>query len=814
MALQSSGQITLSEIWSEYNSGATPGANENISLGSLSVNTADGGGDPDAMSEFYGLSSAPALVNTENFAVSTWTGNNGTQSIDAAPAGKSAEFNGTSSYINLGTGLSGLSGLLNQKVSQSVSFWMNTSFTGISGNSTIYSVYYGNGISLNVYYFADGTLFFFTRYSGNATSFTTTQTFNDSKWHHIAVSIDIPNLQRKIYIDNTLASTQALSSAAYGGSGLDIGVALGTVGNFNTQYYRGKLDQVRIYSSVLSSQDVTNLYNETNVPTANLLAHYKLDGNANDSAGSYNGTATNITYAADAAVGPSISGQAAYFNVSNCYITINDATALRLIGDYNISYWVKQNSISGVQRHINKDDAQDFSGGYATYANGGQISFGHNNGSNGNWDTGYYISANTWYHICVTYSDSGNIRRFYVNGSQHSTFYTSANLTGENDKLFFGCYGDQSPSGQYLKGQLDQVRIYSAALSAAEVFNLFTETNPRTSNLVAHYKLDGNANDETGNYNGAPANISWVGSDFRPDLVWIKSRTQPGWHNVNDTVRGARKQLYTNSTQTETSTTNELQSFDSRGFTLSNSSNVNGVDTYVAWSWKAGGAAVSNTSGSITSQVSANQTASLSIVSYTTSSSPEGDTIGHGLSSAPEMIIAKSRTSADAWPVYHKDLPFGYQDGLTLNTSNAGFSSADNMLWYSAPTSSLFSIGRWHTASRPNIAYCFHSVDGYQKVGSYTGNGSSNGPTVTTGFQPRWVMIKCSSQGNSYQGWFIHDSARTISGGYTNGLTANSNSAEFSNSALPTFLSNGFKINASGGEYNASGQTYIYLAIA
>ena len=116
-------------------------------------------------------------------------------------------------------------------------------------------------ISVNIYYFTNGTLYFLTRYSNNSTTFTTTQTFNDSQWHHISVTIDVPNLKRKIYIDNSLVSTQALSSASYGGSGTT-GVALGTNGNFNTQYYKGDLDQIRIYSTVLTSDQVTELYNE------------------------------------------------------------------------------------------------------------------------------------------------------------------------------------------------------------------------------------------------------------------------------------------------------------------------------------------------------------------------------------------------------------------------------------------------------------------------------------------------------------------------------------------------------------------------
>ena len=166
-------------------------------------------------------------------------------------------------YIDLGRDSNGLSGVLNQKVSQSVSFWMNASSPGLAGNSVIYSVYAGGGISLNIYYFADGTLYFFTRYSNVSTDYQTVQTFNDSQWHHIAVSIDIPNLQRKVYIDNILVSTQSLPSNSYGAAGTDIGVAIGTNGNFNTQYYNGRLDQLRIFNKPITASEVTTLYNET-----------------------------------------------------------------------------------------------------------------------------------------------------------------------------------------------------------------------------------------------------------------------------------------------------------------------------------------------------------------------------------------------------------------------------------------------------------------------------------------------------------------------------------------------------------------------
>lgn len=814
MALQSSGQITLSEIWSEYNSGATPGANQNISLGSLSVNTADGGGDPDAMSEFYGLSSAPPFVNTENFDISLYTGNGGANSIDAAPAGKSAVFNGSSGYVQLP-----LSSFFGQKRTCSISLWFKAGTQ--SNNGTIFIDYSGR-YNIEIRLLTNGTIATQTYYGTlPSTITTTTSTYNDNNWHHIVVVNDISAGTRKTYIDGSQVLSGSLPSGTFSGS-TNYAVTLGvlkTSSPISGTYYNGKIDQVRIYDTALSASDVINLYNETNVPTANLIAYYKLDGNANDSAGSYNATATSITYAPDVPVGPSLSGKAAHFNGSNGYISVNDSTALRLIGDYTISYWVKQNNISGAQRHLNKDDAQDHSAGWGMYTYNGQVSITHNNGSNNNWDTGFYISPNTWYHLCVTYSDSGNIRRFYVNGSQHSTFYTSANLTGENDYLFFGAYGDQftPPAGQYLNGSLDQVRIYSATLSAAEVFNLFTETNARTSNLVAHYKLDGNANDETGNYNGTPANISWVGIDFRPDLVWIKDRDGAYNHALFNSVIGYgtasdSNALVSNNDQYEgwaSPAYGYLSSFNASGFDLSQGSiNTDSISRngakYAAWAWKAGGPAVTNTDGTTTSQVSANQAAGFSIVKVNSAVGTAADVIGHGLSQAPEMIIYKTISTTGNWSVYHSAL--GNTKGVYLNLTNAEVTSI--YFWNNtSPTSSVFTA--WGSQGNAHIAFCFHSVSGYQKVGSYIGAGTSQ--TISVGFQPRFVMIKRATGGN-LNGWVLSDYKR----GAGKNLFANTSQVEANESAYgPTsFTSNGFTLAQNGGNTNASGSKYIYLAIA
>jgi hypothetical protein len=161
---------------------------------------------------------------------------------------------------------------------------------------------------------------------------------------------------------------------------------------------------------------------------------------------------------------------------------------------------------------------------------------------------------------------------------------------------------------------------------------------------------------------------------------------------------------------------------------------------YVAWNWKASNAtAVSNTEGSITSQVSANTTAGFSIVSYTGTGAAA--TVGHGLGVVPKMVIVKSRSGAYAWTVYNASVGATYR--LRLNeTAAAALSSEFNN---TTPTSTVFSVDGTLTvngSTETYVAYCFHDVEGYSKFGSYTGNGSTDGPFVYTGFRPAWVMVK------------------------------------------------------------------------
>jgi len=305
------------------------------------------------------------------------------------------------------------------------------------------------------------------------------------------------------------------------------------------------------------------------------------------------------------------------------------------------------------------------------------------------------------------------------------------------------------------------------------------------------------------------------GVSMQPDFVWLKSRSNSRDHRLMDTVRGINNVLQSNLTSAEFAGS-ALSSINSSGFTLNTTDNQNvASETYVGWQWKAGGTAVSNTAGSITSSVSANTTAGFSVVTWTGTAS--GATVGHGLGVAPKMIIIKNRSSVANWAVWHTSYGGSTNtDYQYLNDTMAkGGGGAANNWNGTAPTSSVFSVGDTAASNGSSalmVAYVFCAVAGYSVFGSYTGNGSADGPFVFTGFRPRFVMIKRSDSGTN--NWETRDTARDTYNTVDDRLFPNTSGAEDANNEGVDFLSNGFKIRNAGSGSNASGATYIYMAFA
>jgi hypothetical protein len=314
--------------------------------------------------------------------------------------------------------------------------------------------------------------------------------------------------------------------------------------------------------------------------------------------------------------------------------------------------------------------------------------------------------------------------------------------------------------------------------------------------------------------NGTTNNIT-VG--FQPDFLWFKTRSNALSHALYNSISGVTKFLTSNTTAAEaTSTANtDLISINPTGFTVGpqdhQRTNESGY-TYVAWNWRAGGTAVSNTSGSITSTVSANTTAGFSVVTFTKTATTS-QTIGHGLGVAPSMIIVKERQNAgyNGWAVFHTSTGIG--NYLELNTTVA--SQASSTIWNNTlPTSTVFSMGTAWTSTVNMIAYCFAPIAGYSAFGSYTGNGSADGPFTYTGFRPAFVMIKVAS--GNVGDWCMYDTSRNTSNVVNIQLFADTSQSEsgIGSANFLDILSNGFKNRNTAIDKNASGGTYIYMAFA
>jgi hypothetical protein len=293
------------------------------------------------------------------------------------------------------------------------------------------------------------------------------------------------------------------------------------------------------------------------------------------------------------------------------------------------------------------------------------------------------------------------------------------------------------------------------------------------------------------------------GQSFQPDMVWQKIRNTTGGNYVVDSVRGSSLVLTTNDTSADSSSPNFVTSFNSNGWSLGTNNYLNG-SSVVGWNWKAGGTAVTNTAGTISSQVSANTTSGFSVVTYTGTGA--AGTVGHGLGVAPSLVLYKRRSAADDWYVYHTSTGAG--NYLVLNSTAA--STANTSIFNNtAPTSTVFSVGSSTSGSgQTNVAYCWAPIAGYSAFGSYTGNGSSDGPFIYTGFRPRYVLIKRT---NTTEDWVCDDSSRSPYNVTTEYLLPSS-SAAAGNVTLYDFLSNGFKMR--GTSQNNSGSTFIYAAFA
>ena len=730
-------------------------------------------------------SSGPTPSNYFNTVL--YTGNGGTQRIGGY-INRGAVFNGSSSYITIPI----------DKLTNTFSFstWLylddlSTSYRWVFGN--------WNSTTQDLYVMIRNTGTIEVNPDGNngTVEFGSSGAFSTNTWHHLAVSMSAGTYT--VYLDGTSLGSGSTTNTTFDNG---YNYQIGKTPNSSINEWSGKIDQFRLFDKAISSSEVTTLYGETHASTtksttdifddASGVALYQLDGNANDTGG----------------VSGYI-GEGAIFNGSSSKIVASSYNMN--LSTVSVSYWFKDKILLGLQFYKDSQNHVAFGsigsniGMYARIGN----SFNHTASTTSRTQSG-------WNHL-VFVLGGGNIK-VYLNGNTTPIINTTKTYNISATKLNISTLEDAG-GPYYYANTLDQVRIFDKALSSSEVTTLYGETassNITISDLVAYYPMEGTSLDQEGSYHGTDTNVEYnysgtatnvtyqEATNFSPDLVWIKSRSNATSNFLFDSIRGTSNWLASDLTLGQNSASG-VTSFEANGFDLGTNGSMNGSSqTYAAWCFNAGtDAAASNTDGSITSTVKANQDAGFSIVGGS-GNTYFGGSVGHGLSQAPEFIIYKETTATNAWFVYHKDLTTPNNSYLQLQDTAAQANYGQN-IWDVTSTTFGSDLG----ITRPGVAYCFHSVDEIQKVGSYTGNGSASGPIVETGFEPAFVMIKNTDGGDSWDRWYMSDNKR-LTDGY---LYANESLAEQPYQAIK-MLSNGFEVITNDTGVNQSSNTYIYLAIA
>tara|TARA_B100000900_G_scaffold415526_1_gene445825 strand:+ start:2105 stop:4684 length:2580 start_codon:yes stop_codon:yes gene_type:complete len=398
--------------------------------------------------------------------------------------------------------------------------------------------------------------------------------------------------------------------------------------------------------------------------------------------------------------------------------------------------------------------------------------------------------------IFIFVTGNSSVDDLYVNFGQDSTF--SGNKTA-------GTNTDAEGRGLFLYPvPTDYLALCSANLTDPEIGPNQTEQADDNFNTVLW----------TGN-NSAPRNITGVG--FSPDWIWVKDRVAANNNVLVDTVRGISELLYSNSTSAGVTGASQVSAVGADGFTIGSNTymNENGSsNTYVGWNWKAGTAFSNDASatgvGTIDSTGQVNTAAGFSIISYTGNGS-SSQTVAHGLSSTPEVVFLKDRdtnSNNNQWQAYHA----GAGDDYGYLSTSAAFTGAAQIIPSGTTTIELKAHLATTNESGDNyIMYCFHSVEGYSKIGTYTGNNNSDGPYIYMGFRPAWVLFKGDTVASN---WLILDNKRSPFNLADDVIQANESNAEATNLSDVDFLSNGIKIRDVVSNDTNKAHTYLYMAFA
>lgn len=783
----------------------------------------------------------------------------------ASPSGyfltKSLRFRSSASaYLNRTPGASG-----NRQIF-TFSFWAKLGATALSGGDIVSSNNAaGGGDAIEFQSTTNIAL------AGSGTNFLiTTQVFRDpSAWYHIVYAVDTTQAtaanRLKLYINGvqvTAFSTtnypaQNYSFSYFNTSGQAQYIARGYsyydgyVSEFNfidgQQLTPSSFGSTNATTGVWQPARYTGTYGTngfylpfTNTTSTTTLG-YDFSGNSNNWTTNNLSLTAGSTYDSMTDVPTLTSATVANYAVLNPLQTNNSGALTYANGNLNAAHGSGTSSTGGVYKALSTMASS--SGKF--YAEFVLNSFYSNGASGADMAVGVTsdLAAGNLLASPVGYSYYADGGGKYNNGSgsAYGSSWTTGDVIGialdvTNGKVWFAKNNTWQASGDPVAGTNPAFSGLSGAFafafanstaSSAFVQNFtvnfgqqpFTYTPPtgfvalNTYNLPTSTIVKGNTVMDATTYTGTGSTLAVTNTaSFKPDFVWVKERSQAQDHALFDSVRGATKQLSSNTTGAEATYANSLSAFNSNGFSVVSDAVVNSSgQTYVGWQWQAGqGTTSSNTNGSITSTVSVNATAGFSVVTYTGTGSVA--TIGHGLGVKPSFIIFKVRSNGTyGWYCYNSNL--GATNHLVLNTTAAS-SSSSFLFNNTEPTSSVMTVGTsagTNQSGETYVAYCWAEVAGFSKFGSYTGNGSTDGPFVYTGFRPKYVLFKNASAGST--DWIILDSVRDTYNVEGNMLFAELSIAEVSSPPRVDFLSNGFKLRTSS-QPNDSSNTIIYAAFA
>ena len=686
----------------------------------------------------------------------------------------------------------------------------------------------------------------------------TTQVFRDpSAWYHIVVALDTTQATAsnrvKVYVNGTQVT--AFSTANYPPQnstpimGSAVSHAIGRVGESGYEFYYDGLfgemnyvDGVALTPSSFGTTDAYGIWQPIPYTGAYGTNGFYLPFTDNSA----------LTTSSNVGLGKDFSGNGNYWVTNNISITAGST----------------YDSMKDVPTNTNSNTANYFVlnplvAGTSSVLSNGNLTFTNSAGTGNQCTASMFVTSGSYYfEATLTTAGGGGTSQFVLVGDGNTSYSsngqiysggvlqtTVATLTSDDvvglaftpggsvtyykngTSVYTGGVGGVIPIVNGFSGTVWNINfgqrpfVYTPPVG----FKTLNTTNLPTPTIGATASTTANKYFDIALWTGDAVSPKTVYSSlqFQPDMTWAKTRSVSTQHALYDAVRGAGsgKILIPNTTDPEGGTAGStsdaqygyLSSFNSNGIsTVTGSSGINyffnasGV-TYVGWNWRASNAtAVTNTAGSITSTVSANTTAGFSIVTYTGTGS--NATIGHGLSAAPSMMIVKRRNGAANWFVYHSVL--GATQYIYLDATAAAITASG--AWNNtAPTSTVFSVGNFGEVNLNTgtyVAYCFAQVAGYSAFGSYTGNGSSDGPFVYTGFRPRFVLLKVSS--GTTANWVIVDTSRNTYNVANSQLNPDSADAEFSGSNIIDIVSNGFKLRNTPSTFNGNGNTYIYAAFA